>query len=157
MTVTMVPAYVAACNAPQCPALAVLAKITDLAPGWGRMRSNDHFQPDLRESVYASRNRRLNILTYSERSYGSFGLDLCPEHLQAFSAHVPRTDGRPGSRGGSSLAVVGCSCGYHYGYVGASGAEKTWWGHLPVDLREFTERPKPTLGDAFAAGQVVAR
>lgn len=148
MTISMVPAYVAACNAPGCPTLAVLADLRAVAPGWLRMRSNDHFQPDPRESVYAATNRRNNILTYSERSYGSFEIDLCPQHPDAFAGHVPTTDGRPGSRGRSSIATVGCSCGYSYGYVLASSAEEVWRGHLPLPLREYGDRPAERRGRA---------
>jgi hypothetical protein len=157
MTRTMVPAYVVACNAPECPALAVLADPLSLAPGWGRLRSNDHFKPDPRESVYAATNRRNNILTYSERSRGSFQMDMCPEHLDVFGEHVPTTDGRPGARGRSSLATVGCSCGFSYGFVEASNAESAWRRHLPAALREYGDRPRPTLEAAFAAGLAGAR
>lgn len=139
------------CDSPHCHATAYSEKITDAPDGWRTLRSNDHI-PIEKTSRYPARRPR-NTLTYSERSRGSFALHLCPAHPTAFDAHLPRTDGfrtRPGRDG---MANVSCSCGISLGYTSTSYriasadmsgpsayTEKTWWQHLPEDLRWYAAR-----------------
>lgn len=150
MTTTTV--YRFQCDGTACPATALGSSVTDIPDGWLALRSTDHI-PVEKTSPYPARRRKSNTLSYTERCRGAFALHLCPRHPTVFDAHLPRTDGvhrRPGQDG---LALVSCSCGLSFGYVGtfirawsadmtgpASYTEHAWWAHLPPELQRYANR-----------------
>jgi hypothetical protein len=124
--------------------------VTATPDGWRKLSSVEHIEPH-QSSPYPARRRRTNRLTYPERCMGSFNLHLCPEHPNAFDAHPPRTDGRPGARGSDAKVSVSCGCGANLSWTSAgtaigrpgrpaNNAENLWWSHLPEELRAYVNR-----------------
>lgn len=144
------------CDSPHCTAAILVEDLKDIPEGWRTIKSTDHI-PLPPVGLPWERNRRSNKLSYSEQCRGAFTLHLCPQHLDAFDAHLPRTDGihtRPGQDG---KAYVSCSCGMKYLLCGtgwrvagadmsgpAAHTERAWWQHLPAELQWYAERDTRT-------------
>lgn len=131
---------VAVCDEPTCTAAAELTDINDYPAGWRKVRSTDHLSSQKRRS--------------SEDYYlGSIRLDLCPEHAGAFDAHLPQTIGFGGKKGRPGSVYVSCSCGTDLGRTTTERGSRattepdhyptrTWWRHLPSDLRFQAEESR---------------
>lgn len=135
------------CDAPLCPATAVGEKSTAVPDGWVRLSSTAHIEP-YRTPRFGKGSRQVS---WSDRQHGSFSLHLCGAHPEAFAAHLPRTDGAPGTRGGDPSTAVSCSCGVRLGWVRSAHlvgdavgprrtTERTWWAHLPAELQWYALR-----------------
>lgn len=138
------------CDAPHCEVTVIGKTPAETPDGWRTLRSTEHI-PYVNTSVYPARRRQANVLSHGERCIGSFALNLCPQHHGTFDAHLPRTDGRPGTRGRSGSAQVACSCGVVLGREDAASwvgrpagpsynTERMWWRHLPESLRWYAQR-----------------
>lgn len=139
------------CDAPHCTTAVLVEDLKDVPDGWRTIKSTDHIPVPPPQPAWERRKPR--TLTYSEQCRGAFTLHLCPQHPDAFDAHLPRTNGvytRPGRDGQAS---VSCSCGLNLGLRGTgwriaaadmSGpsayTEKAWWQHLPTELQWYAER-----------------
>ncbi|MER5277743.1 hypothetical protein ABT025_18570 [Streptomyces sp. NPDC002809] len=131
------------CDAPHCDANDIGS--SNIAPpdGWTVLKSTAHIP--VTKDFLAPPRRRSRALSYSERCYGGFSVHLCPEHPEAFNAHHPITNGY----GYKSNVAVSCSCGTNLGTAAAvtmvgqypsHAPEKTWFRHLPADLRWYLWR-----------------
>jgi hypothetical protein len=137
------------CDGPGCGLAVPRPTDYSVPEGWRRLYSTDHIPKTL-----PTRRRSRKTLTRLERMTGSFALDLCPDHPDAFAGHEPRTDGHPGDRDGDGTVSVSCSCGASLGWSRAiSGGgrgeepagpgERLWWRHLPDDLHAYFPTPTP--------------
>lgn len=134
------------CDAPHCHTNGIGPSNITPPDGWIVLKSTAHIPvPQDAASIYPARRSRSRTLSYSERCYGSFSLHLCPEHLDAFNEHQPRTDGR----GYNNDVLVSCSCGMQLGRAPAvtmasrypaHAPEWAWFSHLPVELRWYLWR-----------------
>lgn len=149
---TTQPLYRFQCDAPQCTAGAIAEKVTTTPDGWRTLTSTDHIPVPLPRSPW-ERSRRSNRLSYSERCRGNFRLHLCPNHHDAFNAHLPITEGMYTRPGKDPNATVSCSCGASFGWMTtlyrvasadmtgpAQYTEKAWWSHLPAELQWYASR-----------------
>lgn len=140
------------CDAPHCLAAELVEDLTQVPNGWRKLKSTDHISvPPPRP--YTGGRRRPRGLTYSEQCRGLFILHLCPQHVDVFDAHLPRTDGIYTRPGATTQARVSCSCGLNFGSCSTSlrlasadmsgpdaYTEKLWWNHLPVELQWYAAR-----------------
>lgn len=134
------------CDAPYCPAVAMVEDLSETPDGWTRLSSTDHLAGKPKPMVGRGRNRR--PVDGWEIGNGSFRLHLCPAHPNAFGEHRPETTGYPKGR-----AAPGCACGWrsrsmecaHFvGRKPSLSTERAWWGHLPEELRWYaTREPAP--------------
>jgi hypothetical protein len=124
----------ATCDHPDCDA--TVEADDDLPEGWRRLDSIEHLTPEQKKR--------------SPGYYlGCIYLELCPDHVDFFDAHLPQTVGKS-YRSKDSTATVSCSCGVKLGWVytqyiltgGRPGEprhmpEARWRRHLPADLRAY--------------------
>jgi hypothetical protein len=133
------------CDAPRCDATAIGEKISGFPDDWRHLGSTDHIAEGL--AVV-----RRPATSHGERCIGEFWQHLCGRHRDVFDGHLPRTEGRSGGRGRTSIVTVACSCGARPGrtdavHILAGGlpgprrsGERRWWAHLPDDLQWYATR-----------------
>ncbi|ROO82657.1 hypothetical protein EDD29_0138 [Actinocorallia herbida] len=146
------------CNAPSCTSSEVTGKPGDSPSGWIELRSTSH----LVAPPPVFRGRDLYSQAFSERTSGSFSLDLCPGHTTVFDGHLPRTEGQVRIRtSGPHRITVSCECGASLGWTWIENTtpnqpgpkntrERLWWEHLPADLRAYHRE----IGTPSVDGQV---
>jgi hypothetical protein len=133
------------CDSPGCTASIIYRGLACQLPDeWTVLRSTAH--------ITGPHGKGRRKISESDRCYGSFSLELCPAHPNAFDGHRPRTDGWPGNRRDEGGTSVSCECGDSLGWtravylIGARSdgprhaPELKWWRHLPVELRAYALR-----------------
>lgn len=139
------------CDGPQCPAAALgSADGRSIPEGWTQISSTAHIRHEdfPLPPIRTLRGRtRANRLSYWDAVAGQFRLHLCGDHGDAFTAHLPITNGGPGKD--AQIVNVACSCGARLpatyamhvaGSKPSSAPERQWWSHLPADLQWYATR-----------------
>lgn len=154
MTTTTI--YRLHCDAPQCEATDLTEKLGQVPDGWIRLSSTAHLDGWKSGGSYRAVTGRMRRDPRSswEVWAGAFALHLCPAHRDTFAEHQPQTEGLArSSRGGDQQIRVTCSCGAFRDSTTAATLvlgsddtrpvylpERSWWSHLPTELREYAVR-----------------